>query len=140
MNVEKLRKLKAYILEEPRRYRQEKWFFSKDDREFLEQNPACGTMGCLAGNACLMEGYKPILENYLLWKVQDCEGVLTDPDDTAAKILGLTKFESVDLFNSFGWGSEARNAYWSAESPEARAKAAAMELDRLIELAERESR
>lgn len=58
MKIKKLEKLKAYILEEPRRYRQAMWIYPRNSDVFEEQKPPCGTLGCLAGNACVMEGYR----------------------------------------------------------------------------------
>src|SRR6267142_2097842 len=62
MNVKALRKLQRYILAEPRRYYQHYWMVTANLDEagiVSEQNPPCGAVACLAGNACLMEGFKP---------------------------------------------------------------------------------
>jgi hypothetical protein len=140
MKIRALEKLKRYILEEPRRYRQEAWFYSKA-YIFREQNPPCGTVGCLAGNACVMEGFKFKRDNTIgdVWIVGP-KGKHLPVSDTAQKILGLTHREAEALFTAYpedGWSPKAAEAYNSASTPEGRAKAAAMELDRYIRKAKR---
>jgi hypothetical protein len=142
MKIRALEKLKRYILEEPRRYRQAAWFYSKESDIFREQNPPCGTVGCLAGNACVMEGLK-FLRNSVtrtVWIV-GLKGKHLNVSDAAQKILGLTHREAEALFAAFpkdGWSPKAAEAYNAASTPEGRAAAAAMELDRYIRKAKRE--
>ena len=139
MKIKKLEKLKAYILEEPRRYLQSGWFYPQDSEQFQRQKPPCGTLGCLAGNACVMEGHKVKFDEDSSWIVGP-HGKHVNISDTARKILGLTEREADALFTGIpndGWSEKAAYAYGTASTPEERAQAAAMEIDRYIRKAKR---
>ena len=144
MNIKKLKKLKAWILAEPRRYNQKWWIFGKHSNVVQEQKPPCGTAACLAGNACLMEGYVPVPEylgqERMDWVSLD-NGPRIDVGVAAEKILGM-KGKGNKLFSADcqGWSEKARQAYLVAKTPQQRADAAAMELDRLIKLNSRKKK
>lgn len=144
MNIAKLRKLKRWILAEPRRYRQEWWLYGKESQVVREQEPPCGTAGCLAGNVCLMEGYVPVPDPTNIYRMDTVKTRLGSRrhrvSELAARILGLKTKQRRDLFDGSceGWGNEAEAAYHRAKTPRGRAKAAAMELDRLIALARKQ--
>jgi hypothetical protein len=98
MNIEKIEKLRQYILEEPRRYNQtifgaRKGVYDYDyDKGFVAiQKPPCGTVACLAGNAILMEGQKLFVKRGGEFVVRNDASVL------AAKILGLTPLQAAKL-------------------------------------------
>lgn len=124
MNIPKLRKLKKFILAEPRRYNQNTWF-TKCGPFVDEQKPPCGTVCCLAGAACLMEGF-----NYKEMLFADQNTIGQD----AAKILGLAKDEAMHFFGAdgTGWHPKAHSLYVEAKTVEDRAKAAALAIDLLI--------
>jgi hypothetical protein len=142
VNVEKLKQLKAFILAEPRRYDQSFWMFGKESDVVKMQKPPCGTAACLAGSACLMEGWTPdykcpdpdyssdgqALSHVIKGKKREYISEL------ARYILELTKDEAENLFSAscLGWGIRNANAYKMAKTPLGRAKAAAAEIDRLI--------
>ena len=139
MNVVKLKKLKKWILAEPRRYNQKWWMFSSRSSVVMEQEPPCGTAACLAGNACLMEGYKPYKENeatrgFIYFVTKPHEKKQFDIADLGQKILGLTEFQSSNLFvsNCGGWSDRSKNAYFRSMTLLGRARAAAMAIDDLI--------
>jgi hypothetical protein len=139
MNIAKLKKLKKWILAEPRRYCQEYWLYGIESAVVREQQPPCGTAGCLAGNACLMEGFVPY--NPTPWfpggfySVKKPKGKLSfHVNEKAGKILGLTEHEKNKLFdqNCSGWPAHASRLYYSAKTPKGRAQAAAQAIDALI--------
>lgn len=99
MNIAKLEKLKQWILDEPRRYRQERWLYAPDSIVVRMQKPPCGTAACLAGSACLMEGYTPIFPEGVTagYAVKSSDGTLFDVEQLATGILGLTEEQSAGL-------------------------------------------
>jgi hypothetical protein len=136
MNVGKLRKLKRYILAEPRRYHQHWWMITGDKTKhpiLATQKPPCGTVACLAGNACLMEGFRPHPDNcnFVAWKR---EKELLDVADVAQDILGLSDEQTLALFrfDGSGWSQRAYRAYYDATTISGRARAATMAIDDLI--------
>ena len=144
MNIAKLKKLKKWILDEPRRYNQDCWLFGRDSDVVREQKPPCGTAGCLAGNACLMEGFVPRrvpwdygykLSHVVLPGSHDVIYVR----EKAEEILGLTEEQRIGLFAADldGWPAEAQQLYDLATTPKQRAEAAAMAIDALIETGRR---
>src|SRR5215472_5693396 len=75
-----LRKVAAYILEEPKRFNLNFWGSSIDPKRFdnlaedddaeeaeealLAAQPPCGTVACIAGNACIVTGkIEPVLDD-----------------------------------------------------------------------------
>lgn len=87
MNVEMLLKIKAHILEEPKRVNMDVFRIRKNDMEcatqpndLLEKHvdswPACGTVGCIAAWALMLDG----MEEW--WRCS--------PADWAARLLDLT--------------------------------------------------
>jgi hypothetical protein len=142
LNIEKMRKLKEWILAEPRRYYQEDWIVFIEDQEWGEQTPPCGTAACLAGSACLMEGWKPIKDDSHFNNTAYVQKPGEEPrpvKQVAMEILGLeysNRYDNiVDLFSgrAIGWSDENQEAYNQATTPLGRALAAANEIDRLIQ-------
>lgn len=135
MNIAKLKKLKKFILAEPRRYRQEYWLYGKDSEVVREQKPPCGTAGCLAGCAVLMEGY--VVSGYnRAGEFSNCRKFrgrkLFNVEGVACEILEIPWEDSSCLFDLGYWYSTPRKAYLKAETSRERAKAAAMQLDFVI--------
>jgi hypothetical protein len=140
MKISKLKKLKQWILAEPRRYYQNVWVANKENPITQQQNPPCGTVGCLAGNACLMEGHIKRIDG--IGNAFDKNGNCVYCPKLAQQILGLTRQTAEWLFDvsGNGWSTEAKIAYDNATTLEGRAQAAAMELDRLIKQGSRKSK
>lgn len=131
-NIKALKKLKAYILKHARQYKQEWWGYGPDS--YYVRKTRCGTAACLAGSACVMEG----------WKLTDFE--LDGETSTvrkarrrrsisilAGRILGVSR--ACDLFKiqGIGWDPVNRKAYKNAKNATQRARAAAAELDLYIQ-------
>lgn len=133
MNVEKLLKLKEWILAEPRRYNQENWFYTPDDEVTLNQQPPCGTVACLAGNACMMEGYKP---DFKLGTLSGTTHLLGGENvrEMAIEILELNDDQAKGLFDGdcLGWSVRSKDAYDRATDLTQKAQAAAMAIDDFI--------
>lgn len=135
MNIRKMLKLKKWILDEPRRYHQGVWM-SRESFTVVDQRPPCGTVACLAGSACLMEGYDTKNQSAFIAFVSKNGGKLRPIKTVACEILGLTPYQAANLFDGTcdGWEEGNANAYDNAKSPLDRARAAAAEIDRLIAL------
>lgn len=131
LKIAKLKKLKRWILDEPRRYNQNVWFTQRGDL-VADQKPPCGTVACLGGSACLMEG---LTVSGMFDTMVEVNGNPTPIREVAGEILGLSSSQADQLFESDGdgWPNKARAAYHSATTPEQYAKAAAMAIDALIE-------
>jgi hypothetical protein len=132
MNIAKLKKLKKWILDEPRRYNQNTWVATEGPR-VANQNPPCGTVACLAGSACLMEGFEPVGADFGN-HVKDRNGSIYFVGELGAEILGLTEDEAGNLFalNANGWPRNAQSAYMKSTDLIGRAQAAAKAIDALI--------
>ena len=123
--IEKLRKLQRYIQEEPRRFNLKYWGMScnpdnygtleveEGDEDFTEtlekQRPPCGTIGCLAGSICIIEGLiRPrFIENVSIYKFP------YDTSKLAEVALGISEKDADKLFlckswfdSKFGWPDE----------------------------------
>lgn len=130
MNVELLERVKAHILEDPRRLDMELWI---QDKMYGPDSPPCGTVGCIAG-----------------WAVELTEGGAAHfrssyITEEARKLLDLTFQQSGTLFHTDSWPEEFRDAYaatyknygWMA--PDYRLKQAqvtAARIDHLIQTGE----
>lgn len=119
MNVELLQKVRAHILEEPRRFNLEHWGGVIDPKEYehieepwpeaveeLEdviayQRPPCGAVGCIAGNTLILAGEVVPSEHF------NGLEVYVMPDNTlelAAKALGIDEEAARRLFYLKEWG------------------------------------
>ena len=56
MNIELLNKVKAHILEEPRRLEMVDWIVDAEEIPVEDNRPPCGTAGCIAGWAAMLDG------------------------------------------------------------------------------------
>lgn len=140
-NIEKLEKLKKFIMRyQGRFYNQKYWLF---DETFYQDSYGCGTGGCIAGNACLMEGLVAVDTGVVSAIVRHADESQTFRDGqriwtvghAAMEILGLTIYQANKLFSEDcnGWPKEAKALYDSSENNVIRAVAACMALDSIIE-------
>ena len=131
LNVKLLRKIQKHILEEPRR------FFMGD---FIEKGrsgsmipsdngteqviPACGTVACIAGWACLFNG----LRKPNLMKAKALLGL----PDSLDRPDWWTNGNGGALFYDDKWPTKFRTPYGKAKLPMTRAKIAAARIEHLI--------
>lgn len=161
-----LRLLQQYILDEPRRFDMADWLQSgyepgaKREITFYEdpaaavrdaaykavENPPCGTIGCLAGNALLaIPAGRKRLKAANAFELDKKTGIINinydnvNAEGDAIEVLGITEAQAENLFylgtwagNSHGWGKKYSHAYEKASTPLARAKVAAKVIDRFI--------
>lgn len=164
MYVDKLEKLKRYVLEEPRRFNQSYWLFSKHSITVQTFKPPCGFVGCLAGNTCLMEGLVPVQRTdiIMLDEVMEKGGLqIFDVEWKATEILGLSRQQAARLFSGWcnHWPEQAADQYRTADRQltlmikthtltepvlisllTQRAEAAAMAIDAMIEEGKNETK
>lgn len=126
-----LRKLEKWIMAEPRRFDMRNW--SGNQRIINKNKPPCGTVGCLAGMACHMQGYE----------LEPGSGDVTAGDhisDLARAVLGLDSEESDKLFFlprmhrgvEFHWPASFATAYEKAKTPAAKVKVAVARIEHFI--------
>jgi hypothetical protein len=122
INTELLARVRAHILEEPRRFRMERYVATPGYYDLpAEQSPPCGTVACIAG-----------------WAVAITDGLnsITGPDaygkieGRALELLGL---EESSLFYHTCWPDEFCDRYENARTPQERAEVAADYINHIIE-------
>jgi hypothetical protein len=89
MNVRLLRRVAKHISEEPRRLDMGVLTDIRTKYEYGDDAPPCGTVGCIAGWACLLTGSKPQHAwqgGFNYW-------------DKGAKLLGLSPIQAKRLFS-----------------------------------------
>lgn len=129
MNVKLLRKIQKHILAEPKRYDQDRWLLTgKDIDDYVpaRQIPACRTVGCIAGWACVLSN-KPLARKF-------------EAGDIAKTLLGLDDSQAKKLFspvyNLFGdpsqWPAKFVDAYQNAKTATGRARVASRRIDHFI--------
>ena len=120
--IVKLRKLQQYILEEPKRFNLTFWGAHVDPKyqdktveelrdllvfelsrsvikDIKDASPPCGTVACLAGNVCVMEGIiKPVDDMH-----QDAYVFSEETPSLACKALGIDEQEGEKLFYLHDW-------------------------------------
>ena len=132
MNTALLRKIKQLVLAEPKRVDMEAWAYHCERRN---GGPPCGTVGCIAGWAVILdqEG-KTMAERYN-------KAVEHDFFATGKRLLKLTTGQAKRLFyaefnfenNDYSfWPEDLVDAYDSARSPKAKARVVAQRIDRFI--------
>ena len=141
MNVKLLRKIQEHILEEPRRLNMENWG-AKDFSVSRADDPPCGTVGCIAGLACWLEGKRPTLVRDFNFRLGRYESHLdyAYAERTGAKLLGLTKADAARLFfvedvwfdETPHWPARFRNRYKGAKTPRGKAKVTSDRIDHFI--------
>lgn len=134
MNKELLLRVKAHILEEPRRLNMSNWIQNAEaglcvSYEFesgeldihtlsKDEVPPCGTVACIAGWACLLSDKK--VRNY-------------SAESTAIRSLNITFGQSEKLFFPYGWPNKADyEEYQSCGNAEQRAQIVARVIDGFI--------
>ena len=113
LNVELLQRVKAHILEEPRRLEMYTWIDAAPEHP---DAPPCGAVACIAGWTCILAG--------------DPEPISTRR--RAMDLLGLDFLHSEVLFFVDHWPADLARKHKAAWTNEARAAAAAERIDRFI--------
>ena len=126
MKTGKIRKLiKTMQSIPPRQYEQ---------RVYYHESPDCGYFACLAGHACLMEGYEPdalrVVQNEPLYVAGQRRGV--EIYTAARKILGLSRANAERLFSATCVDWRHENETWGADTKEKQIEVAVKELKDLI--------
>lgn len=113
-NIEALRAVRDHIKWHPETHNQTLWAavpgplsYTADDRWGHRYAVAeWASAACVAGWACLLHGDRlacfeceRVRDEYLVHKVVTKRGQLLNVDDRAARLLGLTQRESVELFD-----------------------------------------
>lgn len=115
MNVDLLEKVKAHILEEPKRFDMALFISTPDDKLFAY--PKCGTVACIAGWACTLSGIKEPAN----W------------ESAGRHVLELNPGESDRLFYDESWPDEYFDEYHAQkEQSSGRAEAACKRIDHFI--------
>ena len=117
MNTELLLRVKAHILEEPKRLRMYEWYKEigpEDLAECPNNYPACGTVACIAGWTCVLAG------NYRKGKFE------------AINLLNITYRQAEELFYVFNWPDPFYNRYVNNQDFTERAKITAEVIDDFI--------
>lgn len=108
MNVELLQKVKAHILEEPKRLKMSQWGRKVDPFT----GPACGTVGCIAGWAAFLS--KPAyIGSEALYSY--CDGLYSQARLDAAELLDVNKRQQEYLFFVGYWPEPFRERYQIAD-------------------------
>lgn len=121
MNTRLLRKVAEHIAEEPRRLNMHLISIRKDPSSY--NAPPCGTVGCIAGWACMLSG---IPLDQASWRKGE-------------ELLGLTDLQSMRLFDfptedgcSDGWPRKFGKRYVEAKTPKGRASATLARIEHFI--------
>lgn len=143
MNTELLLKVKAAILEEPKRLDMSDWAMSEFDMKLLPEDiqPPCNTVACIAGWAISIHNNIFGEELYTLVKSKPAqyaaEGVYDHyhfgPHFEAKGLLELTEEQADSLFYREYWPLQFRAPYTNAaQGSILRAKLAADRIDHFI--------
>lgn len=120
MNIPLLKKVRAAILAEPKKFDMTMWFRR-------ERTSPCGTTACIAGHAVAIQ---------LKFNSLKAGLVTEDPwfywGTKAASILKLTKEEGERLFQLHRWPDEMAIAYEDARTRKLKAEIAAARIDLFI--------
>lgn len=119
MNVELLQKVKAHILEEPKRLFMPVVLHCNMSDVPEVRKPPCGTMACIAGWACLLKGV-PHLDVH---------------SSVAQELLEISESQAQRLF--FGLSEEYKKA-WDGSGSAEEAELIAARIDRFINTEGRE--
>lgn len=132
MNVKLLRQVKRHIQEEPKRLNMSEWgtlalYLPKNRR------PACGTVACIAGWACLLNQPELIgVSRKNKQKVRTFVQLMFNASGIAQALLGLTPDEGGRLFHVTNWPEEFKYQYWNAEQSASEAKITAARIEHFI--------
>lgn len=141
MNIPLLRKIQANILAKPEKFNMDVWMRPSA----AAHKPVCGTACCIGGWALVEKGYKVGLKHTEWDNIGEKSEYFISPTgkevkeyvipDKAAKILGLTKVESHNLFYTLAWPEPFQTLNASSE-PLVRASNAVMRIEHFIETGE----
>jgi hypothetical protein len=128
MNIKLLEKVKQRILEHPNRFVMREWIITKEalgksfkadgGQEIAFDN--CGTAGCIAGWACLIQTRGKARTNSV------------NADLEARDYLEFSEEQAEELFYMGGWPIKFSNDYLKAKTQEERARIAAARIDHFI--------
>lgn len=112
MNTRLLRKVQRVILREPARLCMGGWL-SVMSGLTNHEGPSCGTVGCIAGWAALLD--KPRMRSYrdMAASVNRFDGRSTK--EQAKDALGITEEQSERLFHVGGWPAKYSEAYKNSD-------------------------
>lgn len=140
MNTRALRKLIKWIQAEPRRFDMQQWVASESLLEKLD--PPCGTVGCLAGMACHMQGHRLLFSDSELGGTQAAvkRGKHLPVEPLATRLLGLDSDQAARLFYirklhpdaDFFWPDKFENQYLKAKTQRGRVGAAVRRIEHFI--------
>jgi hypothetical protein len=130
--VKLLKRVKKYILEEPRRLEMNITGCAVDPRED-NSNPPCGTVGCIAGWACVLgkglEKASPAIRAQRMTWISGQE-LLHLSNEEAARLF--TEPEASFYFDMMGWPQRFTKRYLDAVRPATRAKVTVERIDHFI--------
>lgn len=97
LNVRLLNRIKKHLLEEPKRYFQGWWAVPADEVVYRGEDgpPACGTQGCIAGWAVLLDSKKTSWKRLITQHEED-----NYFENKATKLLGLDTQQASALFSA----------------------------------------
>ena len=125
LNIEMLQRIKKLILEEPRRLEMDSWGYivPKEQAVLDEKLPPCGTVGCIAGWANILDeidrGIAP-------------DHICINHQRHAARILGLDD-SGDNVFCQDKWPEPFATKYALVRTKEGKAKVTAEYIDHLCE-------
>lgn len=135
MNIPLLRRVQAYILEEPKRFRMDTW-------ADLDMESPCGTTLCIAGAAVALKlglAQNVVLRALtrdgnldILYKALGISGS-HDIEGLAAQTLELTPEQAQSLFYNFQWPQPFRSLSIHAAGAEIRAAIGVARIEHLIQ-------
>lgn len=140
--VNLLRRVKAHIIEEPRRLAMESWVQ-------VSSEAPCGTAACIAGWACLLTLPKTEYAKYMeslpdpnnndfdhYWmrsrKAERIAGRGKKPMNRAMDLLGLKRDAAMELFLDENWPERLSNRFNEAQTAKTQAKIAGQAIDAFI--------
>jgi hypothetical protein len=120
VNVSLLRKVQKHILAEPKRFDMGNFGYLLPEGD---GGPKCGTVGCIAGWAVLLDGNKKAIGT---WEVTKLVG-----EEEGKDSLELTELQKDRLFFLSGWPKKFHDKYFG-HSREEQAKIAAARIEHFI--------
>lgn len=129
LNVELLREIQKEILAEPKRLNMEVISVKVTDINYdPNEIPACGTIGCIAGWACMITDAKNQNNNNFIDFVYKANWI------RGAMLLNIkNNNQQYNLFDVFDWPKEHRVKYMNAKTLEERAQILSDRIDLFIE-------
>lgn len=137
MNVKLLRQVKRHILEKPKRLNMGYWSMSakrmvREGRITKEVEPACGTVGCIAGWAVILT--KTGKRTDFLATMKRIRGhnseVVMQP--LAKELLDLSEYSANRLFLTSNWPGSFEQDYLYAMTPKQRARVTPERIEHFI--------